>query len=52
MRYRKCITGLLSALLLAGCAAVSDREKQLNSKENLAARKTWPPPPRRIPSWA
>ena len=37
MRYRKCITGLLSALLLAGCAAVSDREKQLNSKENLAA---------------
>ena len=37
MRYRKYVTGLLSALLLAGCAAVSDREKELNSKENRAA---------------
>ena len=36
MRYRTYVAGLLSALLLAGCAAVSDREKQLNSKENLA----------------
>ena len=36
MNVRYLVAGLLSTLLLAGCAAVSDREKQLNSKENLA----------------
>lgn len=36
MKYTTVIAGLLSVLLLGGCA-VSDREKQLNSKENLAA---------------
>ena len=37
MRYRKYVAGLLPVLLLAGCAMVSDRDKELNSKENLSA---------------
>jgi len=37
MSCRKYIAGLLTVLLLAGCATVSDRERELNSKENLAA---------------
>jgi type IV pilus assembly protein PilF len=37
MNYRITIAGLLPALLLAGCAMVSDRDRALNTKENLAA---------------
>lgn len=36
MNFRHLVTGFLPLLLLAGCATVSDREKQLKSKENLA----------------
>lgn len=37
MNYRNPVIGVLAALLLAACATVSDRDRELKSKENLQA---------------